>query len=61
MPAACQPKYIAHDNTARSHQGHDLNLRAPDDATNVTHPVPRHRIGRRTVLGGLINKYKSAA
>jgi hypothetical protein len=28
-------EYIAHDNTARSHQGHDLNLRAPDDPTNV--------------------------
>jgi putative transposase len=32
-------EYIKHYNTGRSHQGHRLNLRAPDDAPNVI-PFP---------------------
>jgi hypothetical protein len=37
-------EYIAHYNTARSHQGHHLNLRAPDDPTNMNQS-PSHVIG----------------
>jgi putative transposase len=54
--------YIDHYNTGRSHQGHGLGLRAPDDAPNVTpFPAPPHQIRRRQLLGGLINEYQPAA
>jgi predicted membrane-bound mannosyltransferase len=55
-------EYIKHYNTARSHQGHGLGLRAPDDAPNViAFSTPPHRIRRRQLLGGLINEYQPAA
>jgi putative transposase len=55
-------KYIRHYNTGRSHQGHGLGLRAPDDPPSVVpFPVPPHQIRRRQILGGLINEYQSAA
>lgn len=54
--------YIRHSNTGRSHQGHGLGLRAPDDAPDVIpFPAPPHQIRRRQLLGGLINEYQSAA
>ena len=54
--------YIRHYNTGRSHQGHGMGLRAPDDAPNVTaFPGPAARIQRRTRLAGLINEYRQAA
>ena len=53
-------KYIKHYNIGRSHQGHGLDLRAPDDVPNVIPGTP-HRICRRQLLGGLINEYRSAA
>jgi putative transposase len=55
-------EYIRHYNTGRSHQGHGLGLRAPDDAPSVIpFPAPLHRIRRRQLLGGLINEYQPAA
>lgn len=55
-------QYINQYNTGRSHQGHGLGLRAPDDAPDVIpFPAPPHRIRRRQLLGGLINEYQSAA
>jgi putative transposase len=55
-------EYIRHYNTGRSHQGHGLGLRAPDDATNVIpFPTPPHQIRRRQLLGGLISEYQPAA
>jgi putative transposase len=55
-------EYIKHYNTGRSHQGHGLALRAPDDAPNVIpFPAPPHQIRRRQLLGGLINEYQPAA
>lgn len=54
--------YVAHYNTGRSHQGHQMNLRAPDDDLNVIpFPTPTDQIRRRTVLSGLINEYRPAA
>jgi putative transposase len=54
--------FIKHYNTGRSHQGHGLDLRAPDDAPNVVPlPVPPHQVRRRQLLGGLINEYHPAA
>jgi hypothetical protein len=55
-------EFIKHYNAGRSHQGHGLGLRAPDDAANVI-PLPAspHRIRRRQRLGGLINEYQPAA
>ena len=53
-------EYIKHYNTGRSHQGHGLGLRAPDDAPNVI-TGPPHQIRRRQLLGGLINEYQAAA
>jgi hypothetical protein len=35
-------QYIKHYNNGRSHQGHGLGLRAPDDAPNVI-PSRHHR------------------
>jgi putative transposase len=55
-------QYIRHYNTGRSHQGHGLGLRAPDDPPSVVpSPVPPHQIRRRQILGGLINEYQPAA
>lgn len=55
-------QYVTHYNTGRSHQGHRMDLRAPDDSTNVIPMPARHdRIRRRPVLGGLINEYHYAA
>jgi hypothetical protein len=55
-------QYVKHYNTGRSHQGHGLALRAPDDAPNVIpFPALPHRIRRRQLLGGLINEYQPAA
>jgi putative transposase len=55
-------EYIEHYNTGRSHQGHGMRLRAPDDEPNLLpFPTPGDRIRRRTVLAGLINQYRQAA
>jgi Integrase core domain len=56
-------EYIKHYNTGRSHQGHGLDLRAPDDdAPNVIpFPAPPHQIRRRRLLGGLVNEYQPVA
>jgi putative transposase len=55
-------EYIKHYNTGRSHQGHGLCPRAPDDAPNVIpFPAPPDQIPRRQLLGGLINEYQPAA
>ena len=55
-------RYVDHYNTARSHQGHGMGLRAPDDDPNVIpFPVQTHRIRRRSLLGGLLNEYQPAA
>ena len=32
-------QYVEHDNTGRSHQGHDMSLRAPDDSPDII-PFP---------------------
>src|SRR5579875_399453 len=54
-------QYVSHYNAGRSHQGHGLGLRAPEDASNVIpFPAPRRRIRRRQFLGGLINEYQPA-
>lgn len=55
-------EYVKHYNTGRSHQGHDMSLRAPDDNPDVI-PLraPPDQIRRKRVLGGLINEYKPAA
>ena len=55
-------EYIGHYNTGRSHQGHGMGLRAPDDDPDViAFPVPADRIQRRARLAGLINEYQQAA
>ena len=55
-------EYIKHYNTGRSHQGHGLGLRAPDDSPSVVpFPAPPHQTRRRQLLGGLINEYQPAA
>ena len=55
-------EYIKHYNTGRSHQGHGLGLRAPDDTPSVIpFPAPPHQIRRGQLLGGLINEYHAAA
>jgi putative transposase len=51
-------EYVGHYNTHRAHRA--LNLRAPDDASNVI-PFPAARVTRSPVLGGLINEYEAAA
>jgi hypothetical protein len=39
-----------------------MSLRAPDDDANVIpFPTPADRIRRRTILGGLIHEYQTAA
>jgi transposase InsO family protein len=55
-------QYVEHYNTGRSHQGHDMSLRAPDDNPDIIpFPPPADRIRRKRVLGGLINQYEAAA
>jgi|SRR4051794_26069469 putative transposase len=54
--------YVEHYNTGRSHQGHDMSLRAPDDRPDIIpFAAPPDRIRRKPVLGGLINQYEAAA
>ena len=54
-------RYVDHYNAARSHQGHGVGLRAPDDDPNVI-PLPGQtdKIQRRCILGGLLT-YQPAA
>ena len=53
---------IGYYNTGRSHQGHDMSLRAPDDRPDIIpFAAPPDRIRRKPVLGGLINQYEAAA
>ncbi len=48
-------RQIEHYNTGRSHQGHGMRLRAPDDEPNLLpFPTPADRIRRQTVLAGLV-------
>jgi putative transposase len=55
-------EYVEHYNTGRSHQGHGMRLRAPDDEPNLLpFPTPADRISRRTMLAGLINQYQPVA
>jgi len=55
-------EYLEHYNAGRSHQGHDMSLRAPDESPDIIPlPAPAHRIRRKPVLGGLINQYQPAA
>ena len=59
---AALSEYVKHYNTGRSHQGHDMSLRAPDDSPDIIpFPAPADRIRRKPVLGGLINEYEAAA
>ena len=53
---------VDHYNVARSHQGHGIGLRAPNDESNVIpFPVQTDRIRRRSILGGLLDEYQPAA
>ncbi len=55
-------EFIDHYNAGRSCQGRGMDLRAPNDDSNVIAlPAPNERIQRRTVLAGLINEYQQAA
>jgi len=55
-------EYLEHYNTGRSHQGHGMGLRAPNDDPNfIAFPTLATRIQRRTRLAGLINEYQQAA
>jgi putative transposase len=55
-------EYVKHYKTGRSHQGHDMDLRAPDDRPAIIpFPASADRIRRKSVLGGLINEYEAAA
>jgi putative transposase len=55
-------RYVDHFNTARSHQGHGIGLRAPDDDPNlIPFPVQTDKIRHRSILGGLLNEYQDAA
>ena len=52
-------EYIKHYNTGRSHQGHGMALRAPNDDPDVLpFPVRTDRIQLRPGLAGLINEYQ---
>jgi hypothetical protein len=54
--------YIEHYNAGRSHQGHGVGLRAPDDdPTIIPASTTADRIVRRRHLGGLLNEYQPAA
>ena len=53
---------VVEECRSRSHQGHGVGLRAPDDDPNVIpFPVQTYRIRRRSILGGLLNEYQHAA
>jgi putative transposase len=55
-------EYVAHYNTGRSHQGHGMGQRAPNDDPDVLpFPVRIDRIQRRPRLAGLINEYQQPA
>jgi hypothetical protein len=55
-------EFIDHYNAGRSHQGCGMDLRAPNDDSNViAFPAPNERIQRRTVLAGLTNEYQQTA
>jgi transposase InsO family protein len=56
-------EYVAHYNAGRSHQGHGMGLRAPDDDPDVLLPLPvrTDQIQRRPRLAGLINEYQQPA
>ena len=55
-------EFVEHYNAGRSHQGHGMDLRAPNDDPNViAFPTPNERIQRRTVLAGLTHEYRPAA
>ena len=55
-------EYVENYNTGRSHQGHDMRLRAPDDSpANIPFPASPDRIRRKPVLGGLTNEYQAVA
>jgi hypothetical protein len=55
-------EYIQHYNNGRSHQGHGMHLRAPNNDPNmIAFPTPSERIHRRTLPAGLINDYHPAA
>ena len=55
-------EYIGHYNNGRSHQGHGMALRAPDDdAAVLPFPTQTGQIHRRQRLGGLLNEYVPAA
>jgi transposase InsO family protein len=59
---AALDEYVEHYNTGRSHQGHDMSLRAPEDNPDfIPFPPSGDRIRRKRVLGGLINQYEAAA
>ena len=55
-------EYFEHYNAGRSHQGHGMALRAPDDdAAVLRFPTQTDQIHRRQRLGGLLNEYHPAA
>ena len=55
-------EYVKHYNAGRSHQGHDMGLRAPDDSPDIMpFPALPDHIRRIPVLGGLVNQYQAAA
>jgi putative transposase len=55
-------QYVTDYNTGRSHQGHGMMLRAPnDDPDALPFPVPADQIQHRPVLAGLINEYQQPA
>ena len=55
-------EYVAHYNGGRSHQGHDMRLRAPDDDPDVLpFPARTDQIQLRPRLAGLINEYQQPA
>ncbi len=59
---AALSEYVKHYNTGRSHQGHDMSLRAPGDSPDtIPFPAPPDQIRRKSVLGGLTNEYETAA
>jgi hypothetical protein len=55
-------EYIAYYNSGHSHQGHGMDLRAPDDDPDVLpFPVRTDGIQLRSRLGGLIKEYQQPA
>jgi putative transposase len=53
-------EYIDHYNSHRPHR--EINQRAPNDTTDVVGAIGSgHPIERRTMCGGLINEYRTAA